>query len=463
MALVATLVRTVLGAVEGWGDSRRGVRGGERVIGTANEAELEEQVTTASSAESGFRSLLRDKGFPSYFGGVAVSSLGNAMSEVAVVLVAMTLVDVELSGQAVAASTIAYMLPGLMVGILLSRYVRKFRPTTLIMADCLWRFGWFAIIGLLYSRDKLTLAIFVACLAAAALSKSAGRSGANATVPLLVPRDRLLHANTLSGIVVQGSTMVGPALAGLIASLWSPVGALVLDGATFLVFAVGAFAASRVIREKGGDEITGGAAETQRSGPWRLVGTAMPVFVTTGVFYLLYGCFVVALPLLAAGHAPEDGGAGLLGVMWSLFGAGAVVSGLLAPRLRFLVRPRSLAAMSGGWGLCMCAVAASPHPALAALSMFLGGLAYGPYGAVVRTLFQRDFSKGDNMEVSGYYGALTSAAAPLGIMAAGILSSFAGPGAIMGAAGAVLVAMGTVGTAVMWRMSGLAAPEPCER
>lgn len=420
-------------------------------------------------SSGGYWSLLRDRSFSPYFVGESVSSIGDAMSEVTIVLVAMSLVSPEVEGRALAAATIAYLLPGVLTGTLLGRWLRRLSPHGLLLLDSLWRFGWFALIGLLHSQDALSLPALLVCLGAAALTKPAGLAGGRAIIPVLVPPDRHLHANSLVSLVVQGAMMVGPAVAGLVASIWTPVTALVVDGISFLALTAGVLISIRVSAPtappaeddvvEGGGRPTSVQTTSTRTTSTRtrsdLLRISLPVFATTGFFHLLYGGFVVSLPLLANARSPEDGGAALLGVMWSFFGIGAVSSGVLAPRFPALVRPAALPLMAVGWGVCMCVIAVLPQPSVMTLAMLFGGLAYGPYTAVVSTMLQRDLPAPDMIEVSGYYGVLTTAASPLGIMLAGLVVSAVTPDVVMGVAGAGLVGAASVYTAVLWRRTGL--------
>lgn len=106
---------------------------------------------------SGYAGLLRDRSFAPYVLGETISSFGDAMSEVAIALVAMGLVDVTAKGTAVAAATIAYLLPGVLTGTLMSRWLSLLPPTALLLLDSLWRFGWFSLVGLLHAHDDLSL------------------------------------------------------------------------------------------------------------------------------------------------------------------------------------------------------------------------------------------------------------------------------------------------------------------
>lgn len=418
-------------------------------------------------APAGYRSLLSDRSFSPYFVGESVSSVGDAMSEVAIVLVAMSLVGADMEGRALAAATIVYLIPGVVTGTLMGRWLRRASPHRLLLLDSLWRFGWFALIGLLHSQDALSLPALLVCLGAAALTKPAGLAGGKAIIPVLVPPHRHLHANSLVSIVVQGAMMVGPALAGLVASVWTPVTALVVDGVSFLALTLGVLVSVRRIgapsTAPAEDEVVDaeGTSDSTRTASTRtrsdLLRISLPVFATTGFFHLLYGGFVVSLPLLADARSAEDGGAALLGLMWSFFGIGAVSSGVLAPRFPALVRPAALPMMAMGWGVCMCVIALLPQPSVMILAMLFGGLSYGPYTAVVATMLQRDLPGADMIEVSGYYGVLTTAASPVGIMFAGLVVSEATPAVVMGLAGAFLVCAAALYAALLWRRTGLVA------
>lgn len=429
---------------------------------------MTEQVPAHPVEPGGYRRLLRDRPFWPYFVGEGVSSVGDAMSEVAIVLVAMSLVSEELWGPAIAAATVAYLLPGLVTGVFLGRRMRSWSPRSLLVFDSLWRFGAFAVVGLLHEMDRLSLPVLVVCLAVAAVSKPAGVAGAKAIMPQLVGTSRLVHANSLLGVTVQGATMIGPAMAGVVAAVWAPVTALVVDGTSFLALAIGAWWSGHVIRRSRRPAASGGSGHQAEAEPEvppqgggcrplsELIRACMPVFATTGAFHLIYGAFVVALPLLAAASSQGDDGAALLGVMWSCFGVGAVLSGLLAPRFPGIVRPTALPLMALGWGMCMCLMAVVSVPWMMVAVMVLGGLAYGPYTAVVATLLQRDLPARELAEAGSYYGVLTSTASPVGIMLAGFTATALEPTMVMGGAGICLVVLGVGYTIRLWSTRSLA-------
>jgi len=395
--------------------------------------------------------LLRQRPFRWYFGGETVSSVGNAMSEITVVLLALDLAGRGSRAPAVALATGAYLLPGVASGIVAGPRLAIWSPRALLLTDCLWRGGWLAGAAGLAVTGRLPLPVYIAVLALASLTRPLGIAGGRAVIPQLVPQDGLFAANSLVNSMVQASTMLGPVSAGLLAALIGLGPVLGLDALSFLLFAV----ALAIVRPAGGD--AGGDAASRVVAPpfvpgrrfrlrsaWLLQHRdVVGLFGLTAVFYALYGPFVVALPLLVAARAP-DSTATVLGGLFSAFGVGAVIGGLLGGNRPSLVSPRVAALIAAGWGVTTVAVALPVPLPVVAVAMVAGGFVYAPYAAIVSTVMQQQLPADRLAEASAYFSSVTSIAIPAGTLLGGVAVVSAGPAAVLGAAGATLIAVGSI-------------------
>ncbi len=180
--------------------------------------------------------LWRDPRFATYWGGQTVSQLGDRISELALPLIAVTMLHA--SPTVVGLLTAAVWAPNLLslvVGAWVDSQQRKRR--LLIWADLL-QAGVILSLPLAYHLGEVTLVH----LFAVALLAGAGSVLYQTAYPTffvsLVRRDQYLEANSLLSGTRSGSFIVGPALAGgLIQVLTAPV-AVLLDGVSFLVSAV---------------------------------------------------------------------------------------------------------------------------------------------------------------------------------------------------------------------------------
>ncbi len=180
--------------------------------------------------------LWRDRRFATYWGGQTVSQLGDRISELALPLIAVTMLHA--SPTAVGLLTAAVWAPNLLslvVGAWVDCQQRKRR--LLIWADLL-QAGVILSLPLAYHLGEVTLVH----LFAVALLAGAGSVLYQTAYPTffvsLVRREQYLEANSLLSGTRSGSFIVGPALAGgLIQVLTAPV-AVLLDGVSFLLSAV---------------------------------------------------------------------------------------------------------------------------------------------------------------------------------------------------------------------------------
>jgi MFS family permease len=179
------------------------------------------------------------------------------------------------------------------------------------------------------------------------------------------------------------------------------------------------------------------------------------IFALTALFHVLYGPFVVGLPLLVAARTGASSTATVLGALWSAFGLGAVLGGLLAGHRLSLATARTAALIAAGWGGVTVVVALPAHLGVAVVAMLVGGMIYAPYLAIVSTIMQHRLHRRRLAEASAYLSSLTGLAGPFGTLLGGVTVAVAGARWTLTAAGGTLVAVG-VGFAV--RFGATTAP-----
>lgn len=188
----------------------------------------------------------------------------------------------------------------------------------------------------------------------------------------IVSRDRLAEAVALHNMGANLMRTLGPSLGGLLISTVTPVMTFAIGTATYLpaVFTLTAWR----------------PAPSPRNDLTEPLGTAMAsglrfVLVTPQVRTLLLRAFLFSaagvgimslLPLVT--RRQLDLGAGSYGFLFGCFGAGAIVGGLMAGRLRDRVGPEALvrgAILANAGAIVLLALSASLWPA--ALACLLGG------------------------------------------------------------------------------------------
>ncbi|MEU8920748.1 MFS transporter [Kitasatospora sp. NPDC048545] len=242
-----------------------------------------------------------------------------------------------------------------------------------------------------------------------------------AIVPRLVRREEsIADANTLLGLSRSAATVVGPAVAGLVTATQGPAVVLLVDAVTYGAGAValaGLRLPGRVVADGGESvlrELRAGWSEFAAR-PWLWITTAQ-----MGLFNLLvWAPFLVLGPLTAQRGL---GGAGGWGLVMGVYGAGAVLGGLLMLG-RVPARPLAVASVAAlGWALPSGALAAGASlPWVAA-----GALVAGLGSAVCGTLYSSTTQRWVPVELLGRltsFGVLGSfALGPLGLAVAGPLA-----------------------------------------
>jgi MFS family permease len=176
-----------------------------------------------------FRGLVRNGAFVRVWSAQGISNLGDWTYAIAVLT---TLAERHTGAHAFAALMIAQVGPaavaGALGGPLIDRLPRKW---LLVVADAV-RFT--AVASLLVS-DQITLPHLYATAVCIGLCQALFGPTVAASLPNLVPRDRLVAANALLTGSFHTAIMVGPVIGAAIAANWGPDLALGLNAASFAV------------------------------------------------------------------------------------------------------------------------------------------------------------------------------------------------------------------------------------
>ncbi|WSM03211.1 hypothetical protein OG957_40310 (plasmid) [Streptomyces sp. NBC_01718] len=170
------------------------------------------------------------------------------------------------------------------------------------------------------------------------------------------------------------------------------------------------------------------------------------VLALTWFFNFLYGPVEVALPL----HVTEDlhAESSLLGLYWTLFGAGAVLGGLTAGALRKLPLWPVTLGIVAGWGVTLVPFGLGAPASVSVTCFALGGMIYGPFTALSFTLFQDRTPAAWLTTVLAARSAALLTAAPVGTAFGGPLTAAFGPGLVLAASGGMTIALAIVATGV---------------
>jgi DHA3 family macrolide efflux protein-like MFS transporter len=148
-----------------------------------------------------------------------------------------------------------------------------------------------------------------------------------ASIPLLVPKEHLPRANGLMQTAFATSLMLGPALAGVLVTVISLSGVLVVDGLTFAV-AVVALLFVRIPRPAGGSGEQGGELWREAAEGWQFVrerAGLVGLLTIFGFSNFLFGVLSILITPLVLSFAS----AAQLGMQMSIAGGGIFLGGLL--------------------------------------------------------------------------------------------------------------------------------------
>jgi MFS family permease len=265
--------------------------------------------------------LRRSPAFGLLFLATAGSGFGTYLAAIALTV---HVYDQTKSGVWVAALLIADFLPIVVIGLVLGPLVDRLSRRGLMIASDLVRFGVFA--GLVFVDDPATI---VALAGVAGIATGFFRPAVYAGLPNLVPDEELTNANSLLQTVETLAWMIGPIVAGLMLTTWSPAVPYAVNAVTFLgSAALVAMIAERKLRSE----------ESLTRGHWRDVSDGIRLVLTSAPLRTVLVVWNVALLGSAAINVAEvvfaketlDAGDIGFGVLVAASGVGLALGSFLA-------------------------------------------------------------------------------------------------------------------------------------
>ncbi len=321
---------------------------------------------TGSGSTGGMRGALGHRDFRLLLGGQAISSTGDWLYNVSLVVYVL---DQTGSGAWVAATSLVRFLPyvlfGTFGGVIADRYDRR---RVMIVTD-LARTGVMLALTLVAAADGPAF-VAVALAGVSTVFSSAYLPAVRAATPTLVGEDDLAGANTLVSTIDNVALALGPAIGGVLLLFGSPVAAFGVNAGTFLVSALLTLGIRTSLVPAGAsDEEPPSLRERVREGFGAIASssTVKVLLVMSLALTVFYGMEIV-LYALASEELFEIGDDGLA-FLWAAIGLGGVLAAGITGR-----------------------VAARPHQAVilgllnVASAVPIVVLAFGGSGAVVYPL-----------------------------------------------------------------------------
>jgi dTMP kinase len=328
------------------------------------------------------RGVLSIKPFRRLWIALSLSSLGDWLSILALTALASTITGsagFQAQSYAVGGVLIVKMLPAVVLGPVGGALADRFdRRMTMVIADVL-RFSLFLSIPIVGRLDWLFIATFlVECVTLFWIPAK------EATVPNLVPKDRLEQANQLSLLTTYGSAPVAAALFSILALISRAVFekshqadlALYINAVTFLVSAITIFTL-REIPSRVNQHVSVPSVLRQIVDGWRFAGSTP---VVRGLIIGIVGAFaaggaVIGIAKVYVGAL--NGGDAAYGAVFAAVFLGLAFGMFFGPRmLRHLSRRRLFGLAIITAGLTLVFIALIPNLVVVVfLATFLGASA----------------------------------------------------------------------------------------
>ena len=319
-----------------------------------------------------------------YWGAGTVSSLGSAVTTVALPLTALVVLHATALqlGELAAASYVAWLVIGLPAGVIVGRL--PLRGTQLVM-DVV-RSAALASVPVAWWLDRLTLGHLVVVALVVSFASVVFDVGTMSFLPAVVPRSELTARNSLMSATYATVDMGGPAIGGLLVQAIGAVPTLLLDASSYVVSAV--LLRQLPERRVPVPEAAGSLRSMVRDG-WHFVvrhpvmGPCM--WEATAVNFAC-GALIALAPiyLVRELHAP----AGLVGLLIATEGVGSLAGAALAPRLTSRFGSGRVTLVSGLLGACAALLMPLGRGALGMVFFGLGNAGYA-MGIVIGSITTR--------------------------------------------------------------------------
>ncbi|WP_050513796.1 MFS transporter [Streptomyces griseus] len=388
--------------------------------------------------------LVGERDFGCLWGARTISHLGDYAFRIAF---ATYIISETRSPNVLAVSTAVLVVPSLvfyLVGGAVSDRVTS-RRAVMVIAD-LARFVITALLALgVATSDSIPLLVGLALLIS--IGEGFFRPASFAFMKDIVPRKRLMSANSSMSISQQIGIIGGPLLGGALVGLAGPALAFAFDAVTFLISGVLILLISRQSDARASDAdgvpesstdpargVRGVLADVKaglkyiRGQGWLLVSLS----VGPGANALFAGVLAVTIPLIMAPNGSPD--AGFLGWYYAMQAVGALTGAVLLGRLTFTRLGRSLFIILGLMGVSLAVVGVLGKTPVTFAMAFTYGLGLHIFNTLYRTLLHEKVPDSMTGRVSSVSDLAFNGAMPLGQIVIGPLAvAFTAEGATLGA------------------------------
>lgn len=202
-------------------------------------------------------------------------------------------------------------------------------------------------------------------------------------VPTLVPRENLANAVSLTSAAANAMRIVGPSLAGAIIGLFGVAACFIVQAAAVGAALLATVRIERPPRDGRAGAVPGGILDGLRE--VRHHGAIAGLIVLTAIPAIFVFPYITLMSVFA--RDVWEIGAGGLGILLAASGFGALTGALVAATMdRVRRKGRAVMLTTVVYCLAVTGFAASPHPALGMVGLFLAGLTGSIFGSLSNTL-----------------------------------------------------------------------------
>jgi MFS family permease len=397
-----------------------------------------------------YQEIFRFRAFRLFWLGFTFSTLGDVATRVALTWYVFEKTD---SPAALGLLALTYTGPiiisGLFVGTILDRFDRR----KVMIVDNLIRGTIMALIPLLHFLGLLQLwHVYLASLVYGSLVM-VSLAGSPALVPDLVDEEHLATANALETLSYTLSAVVGPLIAGFLIPLIGAPRVVLLDAASYLLFAFLLMRMPTAVRKIPSVENVADAVATPQ---YRLADAGKllvqnPILLTTTLMFMAFnlglGAFLTILPVFSTNVL--NGGSELYGLLLGALAVGEVLSSVLAGTLDLPYALGKLIALAQFTsGLMLGLLLLGFNIPLAIISMALLGFCSAPLTIWAQTLRMKIIPAALRGRTFALLRMLMQSTNPAGGMVGGFLLPLLSFPVMIGLAASVIAIAGFIGLQV---------------
>jgi MFS family permease len=369
---------------------------------------------------SGRLGALAERNYRLFFSSTTISALGDGVAQIALVFAVLDISNSPASiGIVLAARQSAAAIVTLAAGVFADRLPRHL----VLVGASVVQGAVQAIAAALLLTGHATVLSLALPAAVYGIAEGFVLPASQGLIPAVVSSVRLQQANALLGLSRSALGFVAPALGGVLVTLGSPGSAILVDAASFGVAAV---LLVRVAIDARADQVAPEPFLRELREGWNAFRRQTWIWTTIvffGIGNFAGASLFVLGPVVAKRYL---GGAWTWSVLVSMFGAGAIVGGLLAMRWR-PKRPLLASCVAAiPYGSQTLAMGLHlPWEALAVVA-FVTGIGLSIHLALWFTTFQRLVPAEHLSRVSSYDALGSFVLIPVGSALAGPVASWVG-------------------------------------